>query len=338
MRQLPYRLFLWVFSISNAIVWFLILSILGVFLHHHFASDGRMSRVLAVRAVCLGLALPMALSLQGAILNLRVQFVEGRFLPPRDGAVGTGPMRNPWRVSVKIAALVWTMAVLPLGVALSMLLPEDLGPRQFPILIAGIGAGCVLVLAITIADREFRRYLDHIDDGPTVPISAAAYAGWHIAMPWGAINLFINAVLAWITYRSVSGGEVAVVNLRLDLVVMTFLISVFMALSALPEVECDVRRKVVALPLWLPSMPRLWLRYVYAAAAAALMYGLVTLAAAAAGSEVVSLTAAVLIKALASGVIAAGAAGTCALWALGRCANRRAHDVEIESMAPAAVL
>jgi len=318
--QFSYRLFVSVFAVSNAVIWAGILCGLGFFLDSHLVEGGRLGRQLTIRLLCLGWLLPTVLSLQGAIVNLRAQFLLGRFQLPAPAAATE--VANPWRVSIKTAVRFWLIGLPILWIGLYLLLPESVGARVMVMLMSGIGAALILGLILYVADREFQRYLAAIDQPPPARLSPTAYVVWHIALPWGAVNLLINAVLAWITYGTgAESGQVAVAALRVDLAVTTFLICVFMALSALPEVETDVRRNMVQLPPWLPSMPRLWSRYGYALTAALVVYTVFTGGASAFGVSSLSLAAAILIKAVTSGIIAAGAAGTCALWALGRCAD-----------------
>jgi hypothetical protein len=324
-----------VFAVSNAIVWSGILCGLGFFLEGHFAEGGRLTRHLAVRVLCLAWLLPTVLSLQGAIVNLRAQFLLGRFRAPSAVAAAATEVANPWRIAIRAAALFWIMGLPLFWIGLHLLLPDSVSAQVMVGLMSAIGAVLILVLILYAADREFQRYLAALDQPRPARLSPMEYVAWHIAVPWGAVNLLINAVLAWITYGTgADGGHVAVVDLRLDLLVMTFLISVFMALSALPEVETDVRRNMVQLPPWLPSMPRLWSRYGYALALTLVMDTLFTAGTSAFGGSSISLAAAIVIKAVDSGIVAAGAAGTCALWALGRCAERGAASLCVEAVAP----
>ena len=335
MPQFSYRTFVWVFAVSNAIIWSGILCGLGFFLGSHFAEGGRLTRPLAVRMLCLAWLLPTVLSLQGAVVNLRAQFLLGRFRPPAAAAGTATEIANPWRIAVRTAALFWIVGLPLFWIGLGLLLPDSVSAGAMVTLMSGIGALLILTLILRVAEPEFQRYLAGIDQPPPARLPPTAYVAWHIAAPWGAVNLLINAVLAWITYGTgADGSRVAVVDLRLDLVVMTFLISVFMALSALPEVETDVHRNMVQLPPWLPSMPRLWVRYGYALVVTLAMYTVFTAGTSAFEASSISLTAAIVIKAATSGIVAAGAAGTCALWALGRCAERGTASLSVEAVAP----
>jgi hypothetical protein len=337
MPQFSYRAFVWVFAVSNAIIWGGILCGLGFFLESHFAEGGRLTRHLTVRVLCLAWLLPTVLSLQGAIVNLRAQFLLGRFRLPTAVAAAATDVANPWRIAIRTAALFWGVGLPLFWIGFHLLLPDSVSAQAMVALMSVIGAVLILGLILYVADREFRRYLAAIDQRRPTRLSPMEYVAWHIAVPWGAVNLLINAVLAWITYGiGADGGHVSVVDLRLDLLVMTFLISVFMALSALPEVETDVRRNMVQLPPWLPSMPRLWSRYGYALALTLVMYAIFTAGTFAFGEASISLAAAIVIKAVTSGIVAAGAAGTCALWALGRCAERGAASLRVDVVAPVA--
>lgn len=327
MRQLPYRAFLWVFSFSNAIVWFFILYALSVFVHHHLGEQDRMSRTTAVRFFASVLLLPVVLALQGAIVNLREQFLIGRFTPPADGAAAGGELRNVWRVALWAGGCLAAAAVPIILIVAPAVLPAQLSAQQLARRFAATGALVIFGAVLWVSDREFRRYLQRIDEKPAIQLTLVKYVWRHIALPWGLINLLINAVLAWITYGEGAqhlSGSVAVVDLRLDLSVMAVLLSIFMALSALPEAETDFRRNLVRLPQAVPAMPRLWTRYLYAAAAGVSVYVIASGLIGAAGVNAIPLWAAVCIKAAAAGCIAAVAAGICAVWALARCAARHA--------------
>lgn len=326
MRPLPYRVFLWVFSFSNAVVWFFLLCGLGVFVHGHLAEAGVLSRGAAVRFFAAAIVLPIALALQGAIVNLRAQFLIGRFLAPAERGP-LEPVRNPWLVAVPFAVGLCAVAVPILVGALMILLPAELNARGTPLLIGGVGAVLVFGAVVRVADREFRHYLQAIDRPPAAPMLLATYLLRNIALPWALINLLINAVLAWITYGQgpwLASGTVSMIDLRLDLTVMALLISICMALSALPEAETDFRRGLVRLPVAMPSMPRLWTRYIYALLVAFGMYSLVTAAARALSVSEIPLCGVIVLKGLCAAVVAGAAAGLCALWALGRCVRRRA--------------
>src|SRR5512139_431601 len=170
MPQFSYRAFLWVFAVSNAIVWFALLCGLALFLHAHFAHDGQITRQVALPMLCLGWLLPTVLCLQGAIVNLRAQFLEGRFLPPAETEPVAGNVRNPWQVAIGTAALFWSVGLPLCWVGLSRALPERLGTHATVLAMAGIGAAFLLVVIVHVADREFRAYLAVIKEGPAVRV------------------------------------------------------------------------------------------------------------------------------------------------------------------------
>jgi hypothetical protein len=325
MRQLPYRAFLWIFSVSNAVVWFGILYGLGYFMQTRFAIDGRVDRRSAVTMVCVALLLPTVLALQGAIVNFRVQFIGGRFAPPAHLPGTRAAVHNPWSAATVTAMLFWVVGVPVLAGGLRVLLPSNVGASRVAIVMAGVGALVILILVRYITDRDLRHYVGALDVAPATQVPMAAYVIGRIALPWGAVNAVINAALAWMMYRQGPMHPAAMVSvdeLRGDLVVMSFLISVFMALSALPEAETDCQRRFVRATAGLPLMPRLWTRYGYALGVALAMHIVLTATAAACGISQISLGAMVLIKGVTAGLVAAGAAGMCAVWALSRCAQR----------------
>lgn len=338
MGQLSYRVFLRVFGVSNAVVWFVILYGLGAFLQVRFAEDGRVRRQTAVTIVCLALLLPTVLAVQGAIVNLRVQFLAGRFLPPASRPAEEVRLRNPWRAALAVGALFSVIGLPVLVGGLTVLLPQSLGAPEVATIMGASGALTIFLLIVYIGDREFQRYLRALDGLQASPMSLVTYVVRRIALPWGSANALINGVLAWVMYRQSALHPSVVVSLselRADLAVMAFLITVFMALSALPEAVTDFRRNLVRLPATLPPMPRLWTRYGYALGVALMMYVVVTGAAAASDASQVSLGAAVLIKGLSAGIIAGGAAGMCAVWSLARCAQQRLVAASVDVGAPA---
>lgn len=79
MSRLSYRAFLGVLAAGRAIVWFLRLGGLGLYLHARRGCDNRLTHRSAARVVCLGLLIPRTLSLQGAVVNLPVQCGPGKF-------------------------------------------------------------------------------------------------------------------------------------------------------------------------------------------------------------------------------------------------------------------
>ena len=144
MPQFSYRTFVWVFAVSNAIVWGAILCGLGFFLDTHFAEGGRLTRHLTVRVLCLAWLIPTVLSLQGAIVNLRAQFLLGRFRPPSAVAVAATVAANPWVIAIKTATLFW-MVGLPLSwIGLHLLLPESVNAGAMVALMSVIGAVLML--------------------------------------------------------------------------------------------------------------------------------------------------------------------------------------------------
>jgi hypothetical protein len=336
MRPLPYRVFLWVFAFSNGVIWFGILFALGLFVQSRFAVEGALSWGTALRALWLALIFPMVLAVQGGIVNLRAQFLLGRFVLPVNCGTANGVVRNPWWPAVVGGTAGWVMCLPVLVIGVRLLGTQGSQGVQFATILAGAGAVAMLLPVVIISDRELRCYARSIERPARARLPAGVYVLRNIALPWGVINLVINAVLAWVTYHQGplhAAAGVAWEDLRLDLVVMSFLISVFMGLSALPEVETDFRRNLVWLPGDLPRMPRLWIRYAYALGIAALMYVTVTVTAAAVGSAATALGFAVLAKGVAAGVVAGGASGACAVWGLSRCAERRG---EPEALALAA--
>ena len=340
MRQLPYRAFLWVFSVSNAVVWFGILYGLGYFMQTRFAVDGRVPQQTAVRMLCLAVLLPTVLALQGAIVNFRVQFIAGSFVPPPSFLPAPVALRNPWSVALLTAVMVWAVGIPVLAGGSRVLLPGSVAAPRVAAVLAGVGAFTILILVRYITDRDFGGFVGALDGDAAAPMPLATYVVRHIALPWGAVNAVINAVLAWMTYRQGPMHRAAMVSmeeLRGDLVVMAFLISVFMALSAFPEAETDFRRRLVQVPARLPPMPRLWTRYAYAFGVALAMHIVLTAIAAAWGLSQVSLGVMVLVKAVAAGLIAAGASGLCAVWALSRCMERAAAP-EIRAAEPVSVV
>jgi hypothetical protein len=339
MRQLPYRVFLWVFGVSNAVVWFLILYGLGYFIQTRFAVDGHVSRESATAMLCLALVLPTVLAVQGAIVNLRVQFIGGRFLPPA-APPSTTRLRNPWKTALLTAAAFWGVGVPVLISARTVLLPTSVGTSQLARLMAGMGALVVLIVIRYAANRDFVSYARALDSGGGTQVSIARYVVGHIALPWATVNAVINGVLAWLTYHqgpTHPAATVSVAELRGDLVVMGFLISMFMALSAFPEAETDFRRNFVRLPHVLPSMPRLWTRYGYALGVGLVMHILVTATTAICNVAQIALATTVLVKGVSAAIIAGAASGSCAVWALSRCAQRHS-PIALEAAAPAAAV
>ncbi|HUI28561.1 MAG TPA: hypothetical protein VL403_20960 [Candidatus Kryptonia bacterium] len=319
-----YATFRWLFALGNAVVWFWILYGLGNLVSEHFAQDQRLSREGALYFFALTPFVSCVLAGQGAILNLRAQYLIGRFSAPGISAAPPPPPGNVWLVSLR-SALPLAAVALPLTLALGLFLPESISSTTTSRLMGAIGSVLTFVLAATIADREFRRFQYYLGDVRPRTASVAGYVFGHLAIPWSTVNGILNGIFAWILYHQGAGHDTALVTideLRHDLAITTFMVCLFTAMEAIAEAETDFASGTTPLAPNLPAMPALWLRFVLAGGLASAVWLTISLAARLTASEGITLFSTILIKALGGGLLAAAVAVVSGRWALARCHTR----------------
>jgi hypothetical protein len=322
MPRFRYSVFLWIFAAGNAVVWFFILSGLGRLVFEHFAKNGGLARDDALTFFALAPLVSAVLACQGAVVNLRAQYLIGRFHSPAAPHVPSPVPVNAWLVSLQsglpVAAVLAPVTILILRFSLPPVIDRTATAR----VIGGIGAAMALGLALTIAPREFRRFQFHLGASRRHTASAGRYVWGHLAAPWGLVNGSLNGVFAWMLYHQGPGHPASLVNLgelRHDLVVTTFLVSALTVLAVIPEVETDFAAGLTPPADGLTPMPVLALRYLLAVALAGTVWVLVTLSGSLAHTAAIRLSTVITIKTGGGGALAAFAAAQGGRWTLARC-------------------
>ncbi len=339
MLRFNYRTFVWIFALSNAGVWFFIMFGVGHFIHALFAGGNGLPALTALAAFMLTPFVSGVLAAQGAIVNLRAQYLLGRFRPPAPARRPLAPPLNPW--------LAATCAAVPLAAILA-LIPLALfflglrAPLNAATTARGLGivaATATMLLALKVADREFRRFHFHLGSVRRRWTHLGRYAWRRFGVPWAIVNFALNGLFAWMQYRQ--GPQhpatlVSLLELRPDLAIMTLLICVFMALATIPEVETDFAAGVTPTAATLPPMPPLWSRYALAGGMVTAVWLIPTMLAAALGNPGISLATTMALKATWGGVLAAAVSVQCTRWTLARCTRRAAPGFEVSRRAAGA--
>jgi hypothetical protein len=330
MPRFSYRTFVWIFAIGNAIVWFFILFGLGHLVYEHFAEETGLTWEGAWAFFALTPFVSSVLASQGAIVNLREQYLIGRFTPPPSAGARVPPPRNVWLMSARHALPAALIAAVLTTLVLQLVPATAVTHAAATYGMGAIGATITLVLARTAADREFRRFHFHLGSVGRRPPSGRRYIVAHLVLPWVVINGILNAVFAWMLHHQSEGPAaplVAIGDLRHDLVLSTFLICVFTALAVIPEVETDFALGTTPADVsGHTAMPPLWTRYAIALGLAAAVWILVTLFGQLVGGGI-SLLATMVLKSLGSALLSGLAAAQCGRWALARCLAHTAATV-----------
>jgi hypothetical protein len=316
-----YGTFRWIFALGNAVVWFCILYGLGDLVHDHFAQDHGLSREGALYFFTLTPFVSCILASQGAIVSLRAQYLIGRFSSPPPPTTAPPAPENVWLASIRSSLPLAAMAS-PLTLLLGLLLPEGIADTTTSRLIGAIGGSLAFLVALTVADREFRRFQFHLGAVRPPAASVARYLCGRLAAPWGAINVIFNSIFAWMLYHQGPGHSAALVafdELRHDLSLTTFMVCLFTALPVIPEVETDFAAGITPLAANLSPMPPLWLRLALAGSLAGLVWLGVTMAAHGARTAGVTLESTIIMKAAGGGTLATLVAYQSGRWALARC-------------------
>ncbi|MBI4518196.1 MAG: hypothetical protein HY699_20530 [Deltaproteobacteria bacterium] len=325
MLRFSYRVFLWIFALANSVVWFFLLYGLALLVHEHFADAAGLARTGALAFFALTPFVSAVLASQGAIVNLRAQYLVGRFTAPPAGAGICRQPANPWFVSLRSAPPLALAAALVSTAAVALSAPAVLSASLSARAMGGIGAAVTLAAAVIVADREFRRFHAHLGAVGQRPTPLGRYLALHFAAPWTTVNGVLNGIFAWMLYREGPGHSaplVSIAELRFDLTLTAFLISVFTALAVIPEVETDFAAGLTPPAHNLPAMPPVAIRLGLALALAGTVWVLITLLARLTEPAGVPLSVTIGVKAAGGAGIAALAAIQCARWTLARCQAR----------------
>ncbi|HVN84607.1 MAG TPA: hypothetical protein VMW17_07170 [Candidatus Binatia bacterium] len=318
--RFSYPSFRWIFALGNAVVWFVILFSLGGLVHDHFAEDTGLSREGALYFFTLTPFVSSILATQGAVVNLRAQYLIGRFTAPPIPGAAPPPPANVWLVSIR-SGLPLAAMLVPITLMGGLFLPENLSDRATSVVMGGIGAAATLVLAVTVADREFRRFHYHLGGVRPRVTSTFHYLGRYIAAPWALINVALNAIFAWMLYHQGPGHTdvfVSIEELRHDLSTSALMICLFTALPVVPEVETDFAAGLTPTVVRNQSVRPLWQQLAAAACLAGGVWLIVTVAAQLTRSQGVPLAQTMAVKAVGGGFLAATAAVLSGRWTLSK--------------------
>lgn len=325
MPQFRYGTFLLIYATSNSVVWFFLLFGLGHLVYEHFSQATGLSRQGAWAFFALTPLVSSVLASQGAIVNLRAQYLIGRFTSP-SRSWGPQPLpSNPWLVSLRTAVPLALVAGLSTSLVMLLLSRDSFGLEATACTMGAIGAAVTFLLALTVSDREFRRFQYHLGNGGHSAVSLAGYIGQRLALPWGLVNGTLNGIFAWIVYHQGPGHSVSMVSvaeLRHDLAATTFLICVFSALEIFPEVESDFASGTTPPVSELPPMPPLWRRYALVLGLTAIAWLAVTIIGKATAVFPLSLSWTIGVKTVWGAALAVLATAQCARWSLARCHAR----------------
>ena len=320
MPRFAFGVFVWIFAIGNAVVWFALLFGVAYLLAGALAPSGVLPRSTALWIVCLTPLAASVLAIQGSIVNLRVQFLEGRFdLPaiPHEPP----PLVNPWYTAGRTAVVVCLIGI-PISYAAGR---TFFGPmvtaRSLGLVLGTFGAVSVLLATLSVSVREFYAFAARLGQPVPSPRRLVAYLGWHLALPWGVVNLILNGVTGWLAfYEHVQQAPHAMPLslLRADLVGTSVLLTVLIGLAAVPEAECDAALGTVRVPPTLPPMPHLSRRLLFVAGFGTAVWLACTLVLMTSDLDGINVWAAIGLKAVFSGLLAAGCAAMYGRWSLGR--------------------
>jgi hypothetical protein len=324
MPRFRYRTFLSLFALGNGIAWFLLLFLAGRWLLGMLSAQAELPTTATI-ALLVGLPLTASvLAAQGAIVNLRAQFLLGRFRPPlRTRSVP--PPGNPWWSALRIAPA-FSVPQSSLAVVSTYFIGHlaDLDRHHAAVLLGVLGAVQATALARLLAGSEFEKFYSRLGDLRPAARSVGTYVGVGFALPWGVINGVLNAGIGIIQYRigQPNDGLITTLDLRTDLSLMTFLICLFMAVATIPEVETDFAAGVAPPMLELPPMPPLLLRYLAVIGLAGAVWLAVTAISAFPFAATITPTVAVSVKSFGGALLGAAASARSAVWALARCHQR----------------
>jgi hypothetical protein len=319
MPRFSFPVFLWLFAVGNAVVWFGIAFVIVHLIAHGLSPTASFSRAAALWTICIAPLFANVLAVQGSIVNLRVQYLEGRFDLPEPGATAPAPLRNPWRVAAPAG---WLLCLpgIPIALAVSAVaLPQPVPTRTVGFVLGTFVALSVLVASHRVSAHELRSFAARLGQRPAAPSSAGSYLLRHLALPWALVNLILNGILGYLAYSRYlirSPAVAPLAELRTDLAVTGLLLALLIGLAAAPEAECDAVTGAVELPAHESAMPSFAKRIGLAAVLAASVWLLMGVAAQLVRTDHVGVWTAVTTKAVFTGGLAAASAWLHGRWSL----------------------
>jgi hypothetical protein len=330
MPRFSFRVFVWIFGISNGIVWFGIAFAVAHLLGSSLGGPDGLSRHQALWALCLTPLATSILSVQGAVVNLRAQYLEGRFTLPRlDAGAERRKLTSPWVPAGQAGIALWLLGLPILFGAGWWKLPPAVPARVLGVTLGSFAAFGVLAATLSVGIREFHTFAARLGPQGTKPRGAGPYLGWQLAMPWGVVNCVINAALGWVGYHrffAESPPHVPFGVFRTDLVIMSIALSVLIPMAAMPEAQCDAAVGTVQISATLPTMPTSRRRLLLVLAIGLAVWTAVTLMPILVQRDALNAWTAVTVKALWGGALAAACAGLWAGWTLAQSRNSGPTD------------
>lgn len=320
MPRFSFRVFVWIFGIANAVVWFGIAFAAAHLVQSGLGDAAGLSRSQALWTVCIAPLALGVLAVQGAVVNLRAQYLDGRFhLPAPDAAGSQRPLTSPWIPAWRLGVTCWLIGFPILLASGWRLFPATVPARMLGVWLGSFAGLVVVVATLSVGVAHFHAFAARLGQRWTIPSRAWSYLGWRLALPWGLINLILNAVIGWITYHRFfvqQPPQVPFSDFRVDLVIMTVLLSILIPMAAMPEAMCDAAVGTVEMSEWLPAMPPLARRLLAVIGIGFAVWLVLTLVPLLVHRDHLSAWMAVSVKAVWAGVLAAGCAALWGGWAL----------------------
>jgi len=321
MPRFSFPKFLWLFGVGNAVVWFGILFGVSHLIAAGLSPSSDFSHSAALWTICIVPLFTNVLAMQGSVVNLRVQYLEGQFDFATAAGESSPVLHNPWRVA---ATAGWLLCVpgIPIALAIAVaIFPQPVSARLVGVMLGTLGAISVLVGTRFVSAPEFQTFIARIGHHTSTSSPVVHYLLRHLALPWGVVNLVLNAILASVAYSrhlSETPALVSLRELRGDLASTSVILGLLIGLAATPEAECDAVTGAVEIPAHLPTQPPLHRRLLLVAALATFVWLTVTAVSALTQVENVSFLTAIVTKAVFAGFLAAASAAIHGCWSLAR--------------------
>ncbi len=297
----------------------------GGLLFSSFVEEGKLDRVPAAAFLLIA---PFMTGIIGAVTGpnqARKDFREGKIdLPPgalEKGKKLTPPRRPMWLVPAGFA-LMLAVPFAVAGVSVAMFVfPEGAGRAAMIAMAAIISGGSAALCAFVMSGREVLRYAAH---EPAAPLSFGRYALVEHVSGNSLINIIINAFIGFVLFRQGPLHPGPLVEAREfvpEILAMSAIVAVAVSIGAGVQAAADVMEKRIR-PFAGPppkhpgAVARILVLVAMAPVVAGILWGSLYIL----GLDSISLTSAIIIKALISGVVAAIAVYLAAKWSAAKTA------------------